>query len=146
MEIRDCGTADFEMVFPLLGQLWPDLETDPRQMRDAFAACLDAEGQVLFCAVEVDRIAGFCAIIVKESLWRQGRTAFVDVLVVDGELRGRGIGATLLERAGEIAGSRGCDYIELDSSFHREGAHRFYEKQGFVRTGYLFGRRLDDGA
>jgi GNAT superfamily N-acetyltransferase len=65
------------------------------------------------------------------------------VLVVEETRRLEGIGKLLLDRASRLAEAGGCDYMELDSAFVRERAHLFYEKLGFTRTGYIFGRPLD---
>lgn len=143
LDIRSCTGVDFEKVLPLLGQLWPDATIDPVRMRAVFEACL-ATGQELLCAVEGDSVVGFLAMTVKESLWRQGRSAYVDALVVAESCRGGGIGAALLLRAAEAARSRGCSLVELDSFFHRERAHRFYEKQGYAKEGYIFGREVGE--
>ncbi len=59
----------------------------------------------------------------------------VDVLWVDEELRGRGLGRALLEAAEREAVARGCRYSHLEThSFQSLG---FYEKQGYVTYGEL---------
>jgi GNAT superfamily N-acetyltransferase len=63
-------------------------------------------------------------------------------MIVDGELRGKGIGTKLLEKTFETANLRKCKKIELDSGFHREQAHKFYEKIGFEKRAYLFSKDL----
>ena len=146
MIIRDCVAPDFDMVLPLLEQLWPDMEPAAAATRRTFLACLEAGEQELVCAVEGERIVGVLTMSFKDSLWRQGTSAYIDVLVVEELFRGKGVGAALLGRAEDISASRGCYWIELDSFFHREGAHSFYEKQGYEKAGYLFCRRLEESA
>ncbi len=43
----------------------------------------------------------------------------------------------------QIAGDSKCKRIELDSAFHRKGAHRFYESLGYGNRAYLFSKQLD---
>lgn len=140
--IRDCELEDFEEVLPLLGQLWPDLELDPAASREVFGRVLEADDCCAMCAVAEGRVVGFCGFNVRHSLWQQGKLAYVDELVVEEGFRGRGIGAALLERAARKARELGCARIELDSAFHRAGAHRFYDGLGWERRALLFSKNL----
>ena len=44
----------------------------------------------------------------------------------------------LLDHVRELASSRGCKAIILDSGFSRTTAHRFYEHYGFTKNCYGF--------
>jgi GNAT superfamily N-acetyltransferase len=140
--VRGCLEQDFEDILALLRQLWPDLELDAARLEEVFAECLAADNYSALCAVSDGRVVGFCDLTVRPSLWQSGRLAYIDDLVVDESFRGMGIGASLLQRAAEIARSRGCAHIALDSFFHREDAHRFYEGRGMRRLGFIFGMDL----
>lgn len=140
-QIRHCTEADFEDVFELLKQLWPSKELSSTALRSVYERAL-AEHQHYICAVDANRIVGFCSLTVKNSLWQGGYMAHVDELVVDEHYRGRGIGRALLAEAIRAAQRGGCSRIELDSAFHRTGAHEFYEAQGFENRAYLFSRPL----
>ena len=63
------------------------------------------------------------------SWWKRGR-------------RGKGGGGRLLGRAEELAREAGCNCLELDSAFHRTDAHRFYEREGYTKTGNTFEKEL----
>ncbi len=59
----------------------------------------------------------------------------VELLAVDGSMRGRDYGSQLLIRAEQIALKRGCRYAFLDTfSFQARG---FYEKHGYEVYGVL---------
>jgi GNAT superfamily N-acetyltransferase len=59
----------------------------------------------------------------------------VDYLFVPEELRGRGLGVQLLEKAEAIALRRGCEHAYLTTfGFQAPG---FYEKQGYIQAGCL---------
>ena len=49
-----------------------------------------------------------------------------------------GIGKQMLQEAIRIANEKQCMQIELDSDQKRIDAHRFYEKNGFLKTHYKF--------
>lgn len=71
------------------------------------------------------------------GLW--GRTSydwlFVELLVVPAELRGRGVGSELMQRAEREAFSRGCHSVWLDTfEFQARG---FYERLGYTCFGEL---------
>lgn len=140
--IRQCTTGDFHAVFGLLEQLWPDLELRFEVLSEVFSRYVDDDVDVPVCAVADGQIVGFASLNVRNSLWRSGKIAYLDVLVVDEGHKRQGIGAMLVERSSAIALERGCSYLELDSAFHRAGAHDFYESQGFQRFGIMFGKRL----
>jgi GNAT superfamily N-acetyltransferase len=64
-------------------------------------------------------------------------------LVVGEGMRGRGVGARLVEEADGWADDRGAYAVHLTTSLHRSDAHRFYERVGFERTGWRYVRRMD---
>ena len=71
------------------------------------------------------------------GLWGASRYEwlFVDILFVPAELRGHGIGASLLHQAEEIARQRGCTGVWLDTfDFQALG---FYKKLGYTVFGEL---------
>jgi GNAT superfamily N-acetyltransferase len=140
--IRECARDDFEPVFGLLRQLWPDRELDREALEDVFHHNLDCDTQHYLCAVSGEELVGFCTLSIRKSLWGQGFLGYLDELVVDEKRRGEGIGGMLLERALELAKKDDCGRVELDSAFHREDAHRFYEKHGFKGICLLFSREL----
>jgi len=71
-----------------------------------------------------------------------GRHVYVDDLVSLAECRGRGHGGVLLRWVIDLARSRGCESVHLDSGVHRFGAHRFYLGLGFDITSHHFALRL----
>jgi glucosamine-phosphate N-acetyltransferase len=142
MKIRRCVIADFEPIYRLLQQLWPESSLDRQALKKTFPRALKSSHIRYLCAVERGEIIGFCSVSVRESLWQQGRLAHVDELVVDAEHRGKGIGSALLDEAAAYAKKSGCARVELDSAFHRRAAHRFYEGLGFVKRAHLFSKTL----
>jgi glucosamine-phosphate N-acetyltransferase len=140
VSITDCAASDFDAVFPLLQQLWPNKSLDRELLRSLFSEALRADVRVLLCARLDDRVVGFGSMTFKAHLWHGGLIGWVDELVVDAEYRGHEIGRKLLARLVTLAREKGCRAMELDSAFHRSDAHGFYEKLGFEKRAFLFSK------
>ena len=140
--LRPCTHADFSDVLRLLQQLWPNQRFDQARLQEIFERALTSDAQRLICAVDDGRLIGFCSLTLKNNLWQQGYLGHIDELVVDETCRGRGIGTQLLNAIVEIAKKCGCRRVELDSAFHRQAAHKFYEREGFENRAYLFSKKL----
>ena len=142
LRIETCAEDDFDGIFSLLQQLWPDKPLDRETLRALINGGLRDNSRVLLRAIAQEEVAGFGSMTIKPHLWHGGPIAWVDELIVDQKYRGRGIGGALLDRLTELARERGCLAMELDSAFHRTEAHSFYERLGFDRRAYLFIKRF----
>jgi ribosomal protein S18 acetylase RimI-like enzyme len=68
-----------------------------------------------------------------------GLRAWIEDVVVDGEARGRGVGAALTTEAVRIARASGARTVDLTSRPSRAAANRLYERLGFeVRDSKVF--------
>src|SRR3989338_8734333 len=141
-KIRTAETKDFDDIFLLLQQLWPGKKLHEQNLRAVFASGIGAQNYEYFCAESNGNVIGFCSLVIKNSLWYEGPLGYICELVVDNFYRCQGIGTVLLKTAINKAKEKGCGIIELDSAFHREEAHKFYEKNGFEKRAYLFSKRV----
>ena len=142
-KIRRSEQRDFEGVFRLLRQLWPDEELDSTALQRVYERALASHSQVYLCVVQQEDVIGFASLTIKNNLWEAGNLGHIDELVVDQGCRGAGIGTDLLHKIIAAARQRGCVRVELDSAFHREKAHEFYNQNGFDNRAYLFSKELD---
>jgi ribosomal protein S18 acetylase RimI-like enzyme len=62
-----------------------------------------------------------------------GVRAWIEDVVVDGAVRGRGVGEALVQAALELARARGAQTVDLTSRPSREPANWLYVKVGFER-------------
>lgn len=140
--IRNTENKDFNSVFLLLGQLWPDKKLSKTSLKKVYSRLLNSNYEESFCAETEGQIIGFCTIAIRDSLWQESRMGHICELIVDETFRGKKIGTNLIKKAINIAKKRGCKKIELDSAFHRKKAHNFYKKMGFEERAYLFSKNI----
>ena len=140
--IRKASEEDFSSVFPLFKQLWPGKPLDEKALNLVFKRGILSTSDELFCAAIRGEIIGFCAYAVVNNLWQEGCISYMYAMVVDEKYRGQGIGKALINEAIADSRMKGLKRMELDSAFHREKAHLFYEKLGFEKRAYLFSYSL----
>lgn len=141
-KIRNYQQKDFDEVFELLKQLWPDKQLNKSSLKVVFEQLINSDKEEAICAETSGNVIGFCTLAVRNSLWQEGNMGHICELVVDESHRGNQIGTQLIKDICKIASERRCKKIELDSAFHRENAHKFYEKLGFENRAYLFSKNL----
>jgi GNAT superfamily N-acetyltransferase len=78
-------------------------------------------------------IAGWIEMEVVEHL-TSDCTVLISGLIVTAEMRSHGIGKMLLQEAETWAKARGVTRMLVRSRVAREDAHRFYEREGYVRV------------
>lgn len=63
-------------------------------------------------------------------------------VVVSETARGQNIGRELIRAAEEWFVQQNVTRIALNTRFHREGAHKFYERLGYTKNGFRFVKDL----
>ena len=66
------------------------------------------------------------------------------MLVVAERERGKGTGAALVAAVEARLKAAGCGLVEVTSNRKRQRAHAFYERLGYERTSYRFGKQLQE--
>ncbi|MEJ7692461.1 GNAT family N-acetyltransferase [Daejeonella sp.] len=138
--IRDSKPEDIQEIISLLQQLWPDRKLNHAGLEASFLKSFELSGHIIRVAYQNDRLIGLCSLIIRNNLKAEGNLANIDELVVDQKMRNRQIGKMLLDDAEKIAREHLCKFMGLESSFHREGAHRFYEQNGYQKQGYYISK------
>lgn len=132
---RPTTDAEIAATFPVMSQLRPHLtaETYVARIRGLMAsdgfrlACLSQDG--------VPRaVAGYRIL----DMLYCGRLLSVDDLVSDEAARSGGHGKALLDWLKDEARREGCAQLELISNVVREGAHRFYFREGLAVDAFHF--------
>ena len=136
--IRKATENDFEKVYPLFEQLWPNKELDRVALKIVFNRGVHSNTDELFCLDYSDEVIGFCAYAIVNNLWQAGYISYMYAMVSEEKYRGKGFGTMLIEESLKDSKAKGLKRMELDSAFHREKAHEFYLKLGFEKRAFLF--------
>jgi len=142
VRIRKAIENDFEKVYPLFEQLWPNKELDKNALRIVFNRGVNSDTDELLCLDYCDEVIGFCAYAIVNNLWQAGYISYMYAMVVDEKQRGKGFGTMLINESIKDSKDKGLKRLELDSGFQREKAHEFYMKLGFEKRAFLFSYEL----
>jgi GNAT superfamily N-acetyltransferase len=97
------------------------IDTDPAHLLVVAQA-----GQDVVATLQLSFIPGLAR--------RGALRAQIEAVRVHREFRGRGLGAAMLTWAINEARRRGCALVQLTTDKSRTGAHRLYERLGFVAS------------
>lgn len=119
--------------------------TDEAAMRERMRPIVADANYATLVAESGGRVIGYAGMTWKWSWVEDERRGELLSLVVDPQVRGRGAGAALMAAAEEWMRARGAGSVHLTTALHREGAHRFYERIGYARTGYRYVKKFVAG-
>lgn len=113
-------------------RLVPQLSSSaPPPGADEIGEMVAAPGTTLLVARVGDRVVGTLSLIVFRI--PSGVRAWIEDVVVDEAVRGRGVGDALNRAAIAKAASLGAKTVDLTSRPFREAANRLYQRLGFVQ-------------
>ena len=139
--VRDAALSDLDALLPLVRAFYAQFgyPFSEERKRPALARLLSdpSLGRVLVTEAG-GAVAGYAVLAYSFSLEYDGRTAFVDELIVAGPARGLGLGTLVLRRAAELCREAGANALHLETEEENEGAARLYARLGFRP----YGRRL----
>jgi GNAT superfamily N-acetyltransferase len=133
--VREARPEDFEAVTALLEELGRPKTLGTAQeaaLRDRFHDWLRAPDRFVFVAEEEGAVIGMIdmALIGRPNFLQPH--AWVPDLIVSESARSRGVGASLLARAEEVAREREAFSLALESAHWRTRAHGFYLREGMT--------------
>jgi GNAT superfamily N-acetyltransferase len=115
-------------------------EAGPADVRKRLAA-LRKRGEATL-VVERGKVLGVLTTSTTFTLHRPLLVGRISMMVVAESERGQGLGAQLVAAAEERLKARGCGLVEVTSNRKRLRAHAFYEKLGYEKTSFRFGKTL----
>jgi GNAT superfamily N-acetyltransferase len=133
------GSHDDEADIAAIARLITELgyPTDAAAQRDRLArrmALREAISLDLLVARDGNAIVGLASVAALDIDLQEGDLAEIRGLVVLGERRGERIGEHLVHAAEAWARARGARTLMVRTNVTRTGAHRFYERLGFVQS------------
>jgi GNAT superfamily N-acetyltransferase len=127
--VRLAQPCDCEAMANLAGQL--GYKCTKEEIRKRLSDMQDATHYAVFVAeLGGGQVAGWIGAHVFRSV-ELATCAEISGLIVDQDMRSRGIGKTLLDAAEAWARSIGCDVISVRSNVKRDRAHQFYTNNGY---------------
>lgn len=131
--IRRVIETDFEVVYHFINAL-EECEFDKESQHAIFIENL-SNPKHIFLLAEIDQTpVGFLSCHVQNLIHHGGLVGEIQEMFVDEKYRSQQIGTQLLNKLKTIAKQNKLLQIEVTSSFKREKAHAFYEREGFPHT------------
>jgi GNAT superfamily N-acetyltransferase len=140
--VRPPRPNDYDKMADLAGQL--GYQSTKEKIGARMSEMQDSSQYAVYVAeLPGGRIAGWIGVHVFRSV-EADRCAEISGLVVDQQIRSRGIGKVLLRAAEDWARNHGCDAISVLSNVRRDRAHRFYTNNGYqhIKTQKSFRKSL----
>lgn len=104
-----------------------------KETREMIAKFLSQTNEAIFVAENEGKILGYVSLYSNFEILT-GPQARIDVIVVDENTRGSGVGRKLMAKAEEWAKENGSKTMKLASNAKRPESHIFYEKIGYAKT------------
>ncbi len=126
-------------------QIWDDIypsEFLAEDIEKKRLYILTYDGEIASAFALCDTNAGETAVQWKEN---GAKAVYIDRLGVDVRYAKRGIGSSMLAKAGELAKGFGAAYLRLFVVDSNEPAIRLYEKNGFTKAAGVYEEAFDDG-
>lgn len=142
MIIRRCELFDMTSVYELIKMELGYPKITESDVRKRFELMSLAENYNVFVAEFDGKVCGFISTVKEISLEVDGEILRVIGLAVKAEYQKKGIGSALLGTVEKTAAEHKYSVITLSSNFKRTEAHKFYEKQGYIKTSYTFKKYL----
>ncbi|MDF1882703.1 GNAT family N-acetyltransferase [Sulfurimonas sp. SAG-AH-194-C21] len=138
MQIREMNLKELDVIYEVLSQLrvdltfkeFDDLIYDMRHMEYKMIGLFQREKLITYAGVAV------------QTNFYHKRHLYIYDLVTDSAFRSQGFANEMMEYLEVYAKTAMCENIVLSSGLQREEAHKFYEKNGFVKKSYVFQKNL----
>ncbi|MPR35671.1 GNAT family N-acetyltransferase [Salmonirosea aquatica] len=131
--IRPACPADVEVLYTMLCDLENEM-LDKEHFVKIFLKNLENQNVSYFIA-ELDRQSvGMASCHVQLLLHHAAPVGEIQEMYVKPELRSQGIGQRLVEAVKTFSHQRGADQLEVTSNQIRRDTHRFYEREGFIKS------------
>ncbi len=145
MQLREANIEDIPELCELLNYLFeqeeefkPDTEIQSEGLRRIIS---NSDIGVIVIAIDSNKVMGMVNILYTVSTALGGRVAILEDMVVSPKMRGKGVGSKLLKFTLDIAKKNGCKRITLLADYDNDGAHRFYQQHGLMRSSMVAFRK-----
>ena len=141
MEITPATIGDIPQLLPLLDMLFSqedEFQPDHAAQRQGLEMIISSSGLGdILVAKQAGSVVGMISLLYTVSTALGAKVALLEDMIVSPEVRGSGVGSSLLVQAQKHAELTGCKRITLLSEHDNAFAHRFYERYGFKRSSMI---------
>jgi N-acetylglutamate synthase-like GNAT family acetyltransferase len=145
MQLRKATIGDIPELCELLNYLFEqEKEFKPNtkiQSEGLSNIISNSDVGVIVIAIDSNNIIGMVNILYTISTALGSRVAILEDMVVSPKYRGTGVGSKLLNFSLNLAENNGCKRITLLTDYDNDGAHRFYQQHGFIRSSMVVFRK-----
>jgi GNAT superfamily N-acetyltransferase len=144
ISIRTLETDDYKAIYDLICN---ELGYTNLKVEDTFKrldAIRNRKDYQTFVAVYDSKVIGFIGLFRGIAFNIEGEYLQIIALAVNKEYQNKGIGTHLLNKAEKYAKEEKIYTIAVNSGLHREKAHTFYERRGYVKKSYNFKKYLKE--
>jgi len=145
MQLREAKLDDIPKLCELLNYLFeqeeefkPNTEIQSEGLRKIISK---SDVGVIVIAIDSNKVIGMVNILYTVSTALGSRVAILEDMVVSPKARGKGVGSMLMKYTLDLAKQNGCKRITLLTDFDNDGAHRFYQQHGFMRSSMVAFRK-----
>lgn len=145
MQLCEATIDDIPELCELLNYLFeqeeefkPNTEIQSEGLRNIIS---NSDVGVIVIAIDSNKVIGMVNILYTVSTALGSRVAILEDMVVSPKVRGTGVGSKLMKYSLDLAKQNGCKRITLLTDFDNDGAHRFYQQHGFVRSSMVAFRK-----
>ena len=144
VRIREAKATDADAIAELLGVL--GYPATSAEVRKRLTRLKKLDSAVILVADLEGRAVGVVTGHVMAAIHSTPIVAWLTVLSVSDRHQQMGIGAKLTGAVEDWARKQGAIRVSLTSGLQRAGAHAFYERLGYERTGLRLTKALEPGA
>lgn len=142
VDIHEASANDVAELVALFAQL--GYGASPEEVSSRVEE-LGADPQSRFFVAILDgRLVGAVTLYFVPVAHQAGSWCRLTALIVDEQVRGRGVGQALVAASEEAARAASCARVEATSATARADAHAFYERLGYRPEAIHFLKLLDD--
>jgi GNAT superfamily N-acetyltransferase len=131
IDIRAAEKTDAPAITALLHELGYPSNTD-EEVALRLTHWSGRDNLLVLVAADGTRVVGVAALAVTPYFERPGYWGRLVALVVNEQVREKGVGRLLLTAAEQEASARGCVRMEISSARRRTDAHAFYAALGYA--------------
>ncbi|KVD47586.1 GCN5 family acetyltransferase [Burkholderia sp. ABCPW 11] len=137
--IREARSSDHAAIALLLQQL--GYQTTPALTLEKIEAMRPSPMDKIIVASMREQVIGSISLHALPLFHVAGSLGRITSMVVDERYRGNRVGSALIDAAEHWFRQVGCVKLEVTSGDHRQAAHHFYERHGFLRDGQRLSKK-----